>query len=309
MIDVTLLGTAALMPTPDRALTAAALTVNGRVLLIDCGEGTQTSLRRWGVSPMRVDLIALTHYHGDHIFGLPGLLQTMGVQARTAPLYIVGPGDVAVELAPVLQLAGPQPYGIRLLTLPEEGVAPASLLPGWPTEARLTAFPTVHRVISQGYAFALDRAPKFLPEKAKALGVPVSLWSVLQRGEAVTLEGRVVRPEEVLGPSRPGLKVVMSGDTTDCPSLEAAARDADLLISEATYGEDDQADLARAHGHMNFAQAAALAARAGVKRLWLAHYSQMVEDPAARLANAQTFYPEAVCGEDGLHIQLRFPDA
>ena len=309
MIDVTLLGTAALMPTPDRALTAAALTVNGRTLLIDCGEGTQVSVRRWGVSPMRVDLIALTHYHGDHIFGLPGLLQTMGMQARTAPLYIVGPGDVAAELAPVLQLTGPQPYGIRLLSLPEEGLAPASLLPGWPAEARLTAFPTVHRVISQGYALTLDRAPKFLPEKARALDVPVSLWSTLQRGEAVAAGDRIVRPDEVLGPARPGIKVVMSGDTTDCPSLEAAARGADLLISEATYGDDDQADMAREHGHMNFAQAAALAARAGVKRLWLAHYSQMVEDPAACLANARAFYPEAVCGEDGLRILLRFPEA
>ena len=306
MIDVVLLGTAALMPLPERALTAAVWTVKGRSLLVDCGEGTQTALRRFGVSPLRVDIIALTHYHGDHIFGLPGLLQTMGVQDRTAPLYIAGPGDVEAALAPVLQLAEKQPFEIRFLHLPEAGISPAELLPGWPTEVRLQAFPTCHRVISQGYILTLARGRKFLPERARALGVPAQLFSLLQRGEPVRLGDCEVSPDEVLGPARRGLKVVMSGDTAACPELEAAARGADLLISEATYAEDEQAEMAREYGHMNFLQAAALARRAEVRRLWLTHYSQMVEAPEAHLDRVRAICPIAECGYDGLRTTLRF---
>ena len=119
MIDVTLLGTSALLPLPDRALTSALLTLNGRSILFDCGEGTQSAARKAGVSLMKTDLIALTHYHGDHIFGLPGLLQTMGVMERAEPLFITGPEGVREELAPILKLAGPTGYEIRLIELPK----------------------------------------------------------------------------------------------------------------------------------------------------------------------------------------------
>ena len=307
MIDVTLLGTAALMPLPERALTAAALTCAGHTLLFDCGEGTQTAARRARVSLMKIDGIALTHYHGDHIFGLPGLLQTLGSLGRVAPLWIAGPADIAQALAPVLLLAERQPYEIRLLTLPPEGLALDECC-GWPAGAQLSAFPTEHRVPSQGYVFTLPRSGKFLPERARALGVPVRRWGDLQRGLPVEADGRLVPPEAVLGPARPGLKFVFSGDTSACPALENAARDADLLICEATYGENEQAQMAGDYGHMNFAQAGALAARAGCKRLWLAHYSQMVKEPADYLDNTRAYFPEAECGADGMALTLRFPE-
>ena len=306
MITVTLLGTSALIPLPDRAETAAQLVCGGHSILFDCGEGTQTAARKAGVSLMKTDVIALTHYHGDHIFGLPGLLQTMGVMGRTQPLTIVGPGAVEQELEPILALTGWLPYALRLVTIPEEGVVLNRLSEGWPDGARLIPVPTVHRVVSQGYAFVLPRAGKFQPEKAKALGVPTNQWRFLQKGECVQVGEETILPEMVMGAPRKGLKVVFSGDTAICETLETASAEADLLLCEATYGENDQEELAVSHGHMNFAQAGALAAKAGVKRLWLMHYSQMVEEPLDYLPNAQAFFPGAECGVDGKTITLRF---
>ena len=308
MLDVTLLGTAALMPIPDRALTAATLTCAGRTILFDCGEGTQTAARRAGVSLMKADVIALTHYHGDHIFGLPGLMQTMEVFGRTQPLTVVGPAGLRAALRPILELAGHTGYPVRLLELPEGGVCMRQLAGGWPERARLTAFETAHRVVSQGYSFTLDRAGRFLPERARALGVPVNQWSLLQRGQSVLTDGGTVTPGDVLGPPRRGLKFVFTGDTARCDSLVEAARGADLMICEATYGENDQAVMAAEYGHMTFVQAAEVARRACVRRLWLAHYSQMVEDPRACLLNATEVFEDALCGEDGMSLTPRFEE-
>lgn len=308
MLDITLLGTAALMPIPERALTAATLTCAGRTILFDCGEGTQTAARRAGVSLMKADVIALTHYHGDHIFGLPGLMQTLEVFGRTQPLTLVGPEGIGAALGPVLQLVGHTGYPVRLLELPGDGARMCDLAPGWPEAARLVPFPTAHRVVSQGYSFTLGRAGRFNPDRAKALGVPVNLWGRLQKGQAVRVGEATVLPEDVLGAPRKGLKFAFTGDSALCDSLVEGARGADLMICEATYGENDQAPLAREHGHMVFAQAALAARQAGVRRLWLAHYSQMVEDPREYLPNAAATFEGAVCGEDGMRITLQFEE-
>ena len=306
MIDITLLGTAALAPIPERALTAAVLSCAGHSILFDCGEGTQTAARRAGVSLMKTDLIALTHYHGDHIFGLPGLLQTMSVMSRTEPLYITGPEGLMEELEPILRLTGRTCFDILLVQLPPEGIALHTLAKGWPEAARLTPFATEHRVPSQGYAFTLDRAGRFDPDRARALGVPTRQWGLLQRGESVWAGERDVRPEDVMGPPRKGLKFAFTGDTTVCDSLIDGVRGADLLICEATYGQDEQAPMANEYGHMCFSQAAGIAKAADVRRLWLAHYSQMIEDPAEYLPNAMAIFPDAECGEDGKRITLRY---
>lgn len=307
MIDVTLLGTSALLPLPDRAETAALLVCCGHAILFDCGEGTQMAARKAGVSLMKTDLIALTHYHGDHIFGLPGLLQTMSILGRTEPLTLTGPGNIEKELTHILALAGWLPYPLRLVSAPPEGLDLEAL--GFPQGAKLTPIPTAHRVLSQGYAFTLPRGGKFLPEQAKSLGIPVQLWSRLQKGESISLEGKIIQPCQVLGQPRRGLKVVFSGDTAFCPALIQGARDADLLLCEATYGEDAQAETAAEYGHMTFTQAGQTAAQAGVQRLWLMHYSQMVEEPDDYLPNAQAAFPPAECGFDGKQLTIRFQDA
>lgn len=306
MIDITLIGTSALMPLPERALTAALLRCGGHSILFDCGEGTQSAARRARANPLGVDLIALTHYHGDHTFGLPGLMQTMHALGRTAPLTLAGPAGLEEAMAPIFALVGRTGYPVRLMALPEGGLRLADAFPGWPERARLSAFPTEHRVPSQGYAFTLGRAGRFDPGKAGALGVPQALWRRLQRGEAVETDRGRVEPGQVVGPPRRGLRFVFTGDTRPCPALTEAARDADLLICEATFGDDADAAPANEYGHMVFSQAGRLAAEAGAKRLWLAHFSQALRAPEDWLPLAQAHFPAAECGEDGRQITLRF---
>lgn len=308
MIDITLIGTAALAPLPGRALTSALMTCNGRSILFDCGEGTQSAARAAHVSLSRVDLIALTHYHGDHIFGIPGLLQTWDVQGRERPLSITGPAGLHEVIGRLLEVAGRRSYAIELIELPEDGLTLADVDATWPRLATLAAFPTVHGVASQGYALTLGRAGVFMPERARELGVPVTQWKCLQQGEEVVVGERTVRPDEVCGAARRGLKVVFTGDTTLCDSLVEGARGADLMISEATFPTSDMADLARERGHMTFADAAEVARRAEVRELWLAHYSARIIDPRAYLPEATSIFENTHCGFDGKSTTLMFGD-
>ncbi len=316
MIEVTLIGTAATMPLPGRALSAAMLSCAGRSILLDCGEGTQSAVSA-GVSCMKTDLIALTHYHGDHIFGLPGLMQSMSCLGRTQPLFITGPEGLETAMAPILALAGEQTYPVTLLET--NGVIRLHALCGaWPEGASLTAFATRHRSVSQGYCFALERPARFQPERARQLGIPVKLWKALQAappdapvildGEPMRMQdGTPVRAGEVQGAQRRGIRVVYSGDTAPCPALESAARGADLLIMEATYGSDSDAPLAQAYGHSTFRQAGELAAAASVRRLWLTHMSQRLKEPDMFLPAAQTSFPCVQRGFDGMRLTLEFP--
>lgn len=192
MLTITLLGTAATMPLPDRALTAALAECGGHALLFDCGEGTQAAARRAGVNLMKLDAICLTHYHGDHIFGLPGLLQTLGCQGRERPLTIYGPEGLG-EVWPALRtLAGPLPYPVRAVQLDTDPIDLTTLSSGWPAGAQLTPFRTRHRVPSRGYRIDLPRAGRFDPAKARALNVPVPAWKLLQRGQSIPLESGAV---------------------------------------------------------------------------------------------------------------------
>ena len=311
MLTITLLGTAATMPLPERALTVALAECGGHSLLFDCGEGTQTAARRAGVNLMKLDAICLTHYHGDHIFGLPGLLQTLGCQGRTRRLTLFGPAGLAPVWDALRALAGPLPYPIETQ---EVGIEPIALnalcegASGWPAGAALTPFKTKHRVPSCGYRLDLPRAGRFLPEQAKALGVPVADWKRLQQGEAVVVNGTRIDPAQVLGAPRKGLRFVFSGDTAPCPSLRKAAEGADLLICDATYPEEAQEAQAKQYGHSTFEQGAKIAADAGAKRFWLAHYSPMITDPEEFLPRAQVVFPAAECGFDGKQIILQYEE-
>ncbi len=307
MIDITLIGTAALLPIPARALTAVFLSCGGHSILFDCGEGTQTAARKAGVSLMKTDIIALTHYHGDHIFGLPGLLQTMASMARTEPLYITGPAGLEEAMAPILKMTGWTPYEIKFFEL-QSALRLSELIAGWLFEAKLSAFKTEHRVSSQGYCFTLGRAGKFQPERAVALGVPINQWGILQKGQCVQVGDELILPEQVLGAPRRGLKFVFTGDTAPCETLTVAAENADLLICEGTYGENEQANAAIEYGHMNFALAAETAKSANVAQLWLAHFSQMMENPAQYLSNATMIFENTICGYDGLSTTLKFKE-
>ena len=309
MLTITLLGTAATMPLPDRALTAAVAECGGHSLLFDCGEGTQTAARRAGVNLMKMDAVCLTHYHGDHIFGLPGLLQTLGCQGRERPLTLYGPEGLEKIWPALRTLAGPLPYPVRAVQLDTDPIDLTTLSSGWPAGAQLTPFRTRHRVPSVGYRLELPRAGRFDPARARALGVPVQQWKLLQKGQSVAVEGRTVQPAQVLGAPRKGLSVVFSGDTAPCPYYLQAAHDADLLICDATYALPEQEDQARQWGHSTFGQSATLAAQARAKRLWLTHYSPMITDPEEYAAQAQSIFPAAECGFDGKSITLQYEEA
>lgn len=305
MLTVTLIGCGGTMPLPGRALSALAVTCAGRNVLVDCGEGTQAAARASGVSLYKIDWICLTHFHGDHIFGLPGLLQTMASQGRTEPVQLAGPAEELARWAePLLALAGPLPFPVVLRPLAGgEALAAAGGL-------TITAFPLSHRVPCLGYAFTLARPGRFLPEQAAALGVPRPAWKQLQAGAPfLRPDGSAVLPEQVMGPPRRGLKVVYATDTRPCPELARQAQGADLLLCDATYADAADGDKAELYGHSTFAQSAALAAAAGVRRLWLTHYSAAIPDPAAVLAPAQALYPAAVAGTDGMRAELHFDRA
>lgn len=304
MIDITLIGTSALLPLPDRALTSVLLEFKGHSVLFDCGEGTQSAARKAGVNAAGAEIIALSHYHGDHIFGLPGLLQTMNTMDRPEPLYITGPKGLSEAMEPILKLVGNVCYDIILI----ENNKLNEIVGKWDERAALNAFPTKHSVISCGYSFELGRAGKFNPERASELGVPMNMWSVLQKGESVNVEGKTIEPCEVLGKERKGLKFVFTGDTTACESLVNAAKGANLLISEATFSEDDQAEIAAEYGHMTFSEAAKVAKQAEVKRLWLSHFSQRIQDPQEHIEKATEIFPNTEIGKDGKQITLRFED-
>ena len=308
MIDITLLGTAALFPIPKRALTVAYLCCGGHAILFDCGEGTQTAARRWDVNLMKVDMIALTHYHGDHVFGLPGLFQTMSNLERTEPLYVTGPAGLQKAMEPIFKLAWQTSYEIRLIEMPPEGLRLCELIKGWAYEAKLSAFPTEHRIPSQGYCFTLGRAGKFQPDKAQALKIPVTQWGILQKGHNVQVGDEIITPDQVLGAPRKGLKFIFSGDTTFCESLINASNGADLMICEATFGESEEEEVAIRHGHMTFEHAAKTAKCADVKQLWLAHYSHKIIDPRQYLPNATAIFENTICGKDGISTTLKFED-
>ena len=294
MLTVTLLGTGGTQPLPERALAALAVSVGGGTVLLDCGEGTQTALRRWGVSAYRLHTVLLTHYHGDHILGLPGLLQTLSSLGRTAPLTVVGPAGLEAVAAPMAALAGPLPFAVHWRQAGQEPFAAGPLT--------ATPFPLEHRVPCCGYALTLPRAGRFDPGRARAADIPVALWSRLQAGQ--TVEG--FTPDQVLGPPRRGLKVVYATDTRPCPAVTEAAREADLLCMDATYADDADLDKAKLYGHATCRETGALAAEAGVRRLWLTHYSAAVTDLAPGLAAAQRAYPDAVAGTDGMRLELDF---
>ncbi|MGN0982245.1 MAG: ribonuclease Z [Candidatus Limivicinus sp.] len=319
MIEITLLGSAAAMPTPQRGMTAAALRCGGRCILFDCGEGTQVALRREKISPLKIDLIALSHFHGDHIFGLPGLLQTMSCLRRTEPLIITGPEGLEDAMEPILRLAGVTDFPVRLLPCPENsGLRMRQLHPAWPDGACCVAVPTAHRAPSQGYVFTLSRPPRFSPEKARELDIPVSQWReiiarpeepVLLEGVPLLRQGLPVYGHMLMGKPRRGLRFVFSGDTLPCQAMVTAAAGADLLIHDATYGEDSFAEQARLYGHSTFRQAAELAAQAQVRELWLCHFSQTMERPEDCLPLAQSIFPASRCGYDGLRATLRFDES
>ncbi|MDO4766296.1 MAG: ribonuclease Z [Eubacteriales bacterium] len=302
MLDVCLLGTGGMMPLPYRWLTSLITRHNGSNLLIDCGEGTQITLKEQGWGYKQIDIICITHFHADHISGLPGMLLAMANSERTESLLMIGPKGLE-RVVNALRVIVPQlPFAIEFHEV--SGDKEEIIHKGY----RIVAFHVNHRVNCYGYAIHIDRQGKFDVERAKALDIPIRAWSLLQRGECVEHEGKVFTPDMVLGEQRKGIHVTYCTDTRPTASIEEAARHSDLFICEGMYAEKLENTNAVAYKHMTFEEAATIAKKAEVKKLWLTHFSPSLIYPKEHLPVAKAIFKNTVIPKDRKTITLLFED-
>lgn len=302
MLDVCLLGCGGMMPLPYRWLTSLMTRFNGSSLLIDCGEGTQIAIKEKGWSFKPIDVICFTHYHGDHISGLPGLLLTMGNADRTEPLTLIGPKGLERVVNSLRVIAPELPFPIRFQEI--EGAEQVFEMEGY----RLKAFRVNHNVLCYGYTLEIDRAGKFDPERALAQEIPQKFWKILQKGETVEENGRILKPDMVLDAPRKGIKLTYTTDTRPTNSIRENAKGSDLFICEGMYGEKEKAAKAVEYKHMTFYEAAQLAKEAEVKEIWLTHYSPSLTRPEEYMEEVRKIFPAAKPGKDKMSVELKFEE-
>lgn len=302
MLDICLLGTGGMMPLPYRWLTSMMARYNGKSILIDCGEGTQIAMKEKGWSPKPIDVICFTHYHADHISGLPGLLLTMGNAERTEPVLLIGPKGLEKVVNALRMIAPELPFEIKFYELNEQ--VETIEFEGF----KLTAFRVRHNVICYGYTLDIERAGKFDAERAKANGIALKYWSRLQKGEIIEADGVTYTPDMVLGPARKGLKVTYCTDSRPTETIVDFARESDLFICEGMYGEHDKLDKAKEYKHMTFYEAADMAKRAGVKELWLTHYSPATMWPEEFMKQVRSIFTNAHAAKDGQSVEFKFEE-
>lgn len=302
MLELCLLGCGGMMPLPYRRLTALMTRYNGSSLLIDCGEGTQVGIKEKGWSFKPIDLICFTHYHADHISGLPGLLLTLGNAQRTEPILMVGPKGLARVVNSLRVIAPDLPFEIKFRELKEKTETIETK--GY----RIRAFRVNHNVVCYGYTIDIPRVGRFDVDRARQNGIEMKYWNRLQKGETITLPDRVLTSDMVLGPSRKGIKCTYTTDTRPTPVIAQEAEGADLFICEGMYGEADKKDKAVEKKHMTFIEAAELARQASPKEMWLTHYSPSLVYPENFMAPVREIFPGAKAGKDGMSLTLRFED-
>lgn len=300
MIDLLQLGIGAMIPLPGRYLSSTLVRVGSHLHLIDCGEGTQVAMREYGWGFKRLDTILLTHFHADHIAGLPGLMHTLHHSGKTEPLHIIGPAGTYQIISSLFIIVGQLPFEVYIHEMAQDGTLDL------PSGLRLSVAEGEHRGTVLAYRFDLDRAPAFMPERADQLGVPRRYWSRLQKGEEVEIDGTIVRPEDVLSGARDGVSFGIATDTRPTDSIVHLMQGVDLLISEGTHGDDADADKAASRGHMTFREAATMARDADAGALWLTHFGVGLLQPEEFLANATEVFPNTTIGESGLHGTIAF---
>ena len=302
MLDICLLGTGGMMPLPHRYLTSLMTRYNGSSLMIDCGEGTQVAVKTKGWSFKPIDVICFTHYHADHISGLPGMLLTMGNAERKEPLTLIGPKGLEKVVNALRMIAPELPFPIIMKEIngPEETFH----VNGY----EITAFRVNHNVLCYGYTIQIHRAGKFSVERAKENDIPLKLWNPLQKGETIEVDGKVYTPDMVLGPDRKGIKLTYCTDTRPTVSLISHAAESDILICEGMYGDPEKEAKAREYKHMTMKEAAAVARDAKVKEMWLTHFSPSLVHPEEYLKEVREIFPAAYVGKDGKSVDLLFEE-
>ena len=303
MIRITFLGTSASQPTLRRNVSSIAIQKDGDSILFDCGEGTQRQIMRYG-SGFGVKNIFITHLHADHCLGITGLMRTMGLQGRTDPIHIYGPVKSQKTLDQIVDLGvGRVPFPVIVEELKAGDKVRFN-------DYHVLAFPADHSLPALGYALLEEeRLGRFDVEKARTLGVPDGpLFSRLHSGEPVEIDGQWIEPEEVVGPGRPGRRVVYSGDTRPNEILKDVARNASLLIHESTFGEDERARADDTY-HSTAREAASVAHDADVKQLLLTHISARYSDnPSILLKEAQAVFSKTEVAHDGQVFEIPYRD-
>ncbi len=305
-LRLTFLGTSAAAPTAGRNLSGIAVKRDSELFLVDCGEGTQRQMIRFGTG-FSIDAVFFTHFHADHYLGIIGFLRTLGMQGRDKPLILFGPRPASTLLSRAIRL------GIEEFPFPVEVREVRPGMNVWDGDGyHVETFETQHRIHSVGYTLAEDLRPgRFDPDRARAMGVPEGpLFGRLQRGEAVTLpDGRVVKPDAIVGPARAGRRVVLSGDTRPCESTVKASEGADVLVHESTFG-DEERERAVETGHSTAREAARVARQAKVKRLVLTHLSSRYDNDAATLlrqAKEELNDTQIHVAHDGFVVEVPLP--
>ena len=304
MVNLTLLGCGGNVPLPNRFLSSLFMNFNGRKILVDCGEGTQVSMKMKGCGFKDIDLICITHTHGDHIIGLIGLLSTMGNSERKKPVTIIGPVGIK-EAMDAIQVLITLPYKLNIIENPEGRF---SLVDPILSDLSIETIELEHSTECIGYNFYFARHPKFNVEKAQQNNVPKKYWNMLQKGMTIMDDDVNYTPDMVLGDDRKGIKISMITDTRPLDTIPEFIEDADLFICEAMYG--DEMDISRAikNKHMLFREAASLAVRGNAKQLLLTHFSPSIEDPNVFENNAKSVFENTIIGYDRFSTQIKYPE-
>ncbi len=299
-MDVCLPGTGGMIPLPERWLSCCWLEYQGKGLLIDCGEGTQIALKKAACKISRLDTLLITHYHADHIAGLPGLLLTLGNHGKRTPLTIIGPRGLQTVVSSLLIIAPALPYEVSLIEIKADSEG------YFEDDDRVISYlPLEHGIHCLGYRVALKRKPVFNPDKAERLGIPKTLFRSLHSGQSVQLDdGRHIEPEMVLDGVRVPISVCYMTDTVPTDKMADFACGADLLICEGMYGDEDMYQKMEEKGHMVFSSSARIALKANVGVLWLTHFSPAMKDPEAYIENAKSIFPDSLAGYDGIKTTL-----
>lgn len=306
MVDLTLLGCGGNMPMPNRNLSSLFLSYKGKSILFDCGEGTQIAMRKYGTGFKDLDLILISHLHGDHVFGLPGLLSSMGNCGKTDPLTIVGPAGIQNFVEMSLNMAGRLPFEVIVIEEPHQTFRL------WDhtifKEIEIQVYSVDHSTECYAYHLHFTRLPEFDVEKAKSNGVPVKIWKTLQKEESTEFEGKTYTSDMVLGKERNGIRLTYLTDTRYNDHLCGIAMNSDLLVCESMYGDPDDVDKAEKNKHMLFAESAKIASEGRVKRLVLTHFSPSMEKPEEYIENARNVFKNVELGYDGMKMKLNYED-
>lgn len=303
MVDLCLLGCGGGMPMPDRYLSALLINYLGKKVLIDCGEGTQVSMRMVGWGFKSIDVICITHIHGDHIVGLPGLLSTIGNSMRIEPLTIIGPKGITKAISGLREIVPYLPYEVNIIEVNEEYDEVFQF-----GEVEISFLQLDHSAPCIGYSFYIKRKPKFNVEKAISLNIPKVFWNRLQKGEVIKDNNLIYTPNMVMGEERRGIKLSYITDTRPIDEIVNFIKKSDLFICEGTYGEDEKLEKAIHNKHMTFFEAATLAFKAEVNELLLTHFSPSMGNPEQYKSNAETRFKNTVIGYDRMIKVLQFND-